>query len=146
MQRQRVNGISGRIGVGKLTCHRGQRRNGRAHSIDFAPAQRVRLVHALHHDGAGVAVERKTVFAARPNPVTAVVPLATGGDAQPPAFVEVILQSQRFQRTVGNGRVMGDVLIWSLNKSGAIIYLKLLYKKLFFEMYTPSVTPKKAGW
>lgn len=33
-----------------------------------------------------------------------------------------------------------------LNKSGAIIYLKLLYKKLFFEMYTPSVTPKKAGW
>ena len=39
-----------------------------------------------------------------------------------------------------------ESLVRSLNKSGAIIYLKLLYKKLFFEMYTPSVTPKKAGW
>ena len=64
VQSQRVNGVSRSIRIGKLASHRRERRHRRAHGIDLAPAQRVTLVHAFHHDGAGITVERKTVFAA----------------------------------------------------------------------------------
>jgi len=103
VQSQRVNGVSRSIRIGKLASHRRERRHRRAHGIDLAPAQRVRFVHAFHHDGAVVAIEAKTILPARPDPVAAVLPLPTRADAQAPAFVQIVLQGQRFQRAVGNG-------------------------------------------
>ena len=115
IQGARINGGSGRIGIGKLLRQRRERGNRRAHGIDLAPTQSVAFIHAGNRNRPGVAVEDESVLPAGAEPVAAVCPFPARRDVQAAPLVQVVLQRQRFQRAVADGRVVGDVLIRSLH-------------------------------
>ncbi len=104
--------------------------NRRAHGVDLAPAQSVALVHTGNRDASRVAVENEPVLAAGAEPVAAVCPFPTRRDVQAASFVQVVLQRQRFQSAVADGRVVGDVLIWSLYSELAAMLHKIVCTQL----------------
>ena len=126
IQGARVNGGSRGIGIGKLLRQRRKRGNGRAYGVDLSPAQGVAFIHAIHNDGTRIAVEEELIFAAGLEPVNVVFPIAARRDVQAAPFVQVILERQRLQSAVGDGRIMGDVLIRSLHGELAPMFHKVI--------------------
>lgn len=121
-----INSRGRSIGIGKLLRYRRKSGNGRAYGIDLAPAQSIAFIHAIHSDGTGVAVEEKLVFAAGTEPVVVIFPIATRFDAESTPLIQVILECQGFQCTIGDGRVVRDVLIRSLNGELASMFHKII--------------------
>ena len=126
VQGARVNGRSRCIGIGKLLRQGRECGNGRAHGIDLAPAQGVTFVHAGNRDASRIAVEDEFVFAPGLEPVTAVFPFSARRDVQTAPLVQVILERQRFQRTIGDGRILSDVLIRSLGRELSAMLHKIV--------------------
>ena len=130
VQGARLDGRRGRIGIGKLLRQRRERGNGRAHGIDLTPAQGVTFVHAGNRDASRIAVEDEFVFAPGLEPVAAVFPFSARRDVQAAPFVQVILERQRFQSAVGDGRILRDVLIRSLGRKLPAMFHKIIRTQL----------------
>ena len=111
VQRAGVNGGRRRFRVGKLLRHRRKSGDGRSHGIDLAPAQSIAFIHTGHLNGTRVAVEKELVFSPGAEPVAFVVPFSARRDVHAATLVQVILERQRFQSAVGNGRIVRDVLV-----------------------------------